>query len=136
MRRTAMWWLAGFVGVFVASAAAARGTGSGKSSTTPPVTKSSGVAMERAATPPRPPNFEARPGYLGGLGAAQEIGGPLGPRGDLARKAYQSEATVQPAGDVIRSWSSSDVRAARVQQAPDLEWASAAATPDQRRPSR
>ena len=136
MRRTARRWLVGVAGVFLASAAAARGVGSGKSSTTPPATKNGGAAMERDAKPPRPPDFDPRPGYLGGMGAAQERGGPLGPRGDLAQKPSQAQAAVQPAGDVIRSWSSSDVRAARVQQAPDLNWAGAAAAPEQRRPNR
>src|SRR5690242_6183293 len=117
-------WLAGAAGLLAASLAEARGTGSGKSSATPPATKGSGSGTERALLPPRPPSFEPRPGYLGGMGAAQEPGGPLGPSGDLARPAVV-DVTQRPAGDAIRSWSASDVRAARVQQAPDLEWAGA-----------
>jgi len=126
--------LAGVAGISLATAAAARGVGSGKSSTTLPATKNGGAAMERDAMAPRPPDFDPRPGYLGGMGAAPERGGPLGPRGDLAQKPPQ-QPTLQPAGDAIRSWSSSDVRAARMQQAPDLVWAGAAA-PEQRRPNR
>jgi len=137
MERKTGRWLLGLVALLAASAAQARGTGSGKSSVTPPATKSSGPAAERAAMPSRPPNFDPRPGYLGGMGAAHELGGPLGPRTDLAPKPSYGEAGQEASsgadshptwrsGDAVRSWSANDVRAARVQQAPDLEWASAA----------
>ncbi len=139
MKRNTGRWLAGVAALLVASAAAAqaRGMGSDKSSVTPPVTKSGGPDAERAAMPSRPPSFDPRPGYMGGLGAALERGGPLGPRSELAKKPSHREAA-QPgsgggesyqtwkSGDIIRSWSANDVRAARVQQAPDLEWAGAA----------
>ena len=120
-------WLAGVAGLLLAGGAAAqaRGVGSGRSSVTQPATKGEGPAAERASMRPLPPTFDPRPGYLGGMGAAQERGGPLGPRADLALP-HREAAQARP-GDALRSWSSNDVRAARVQQAPDLEWAVEAA---------
>jgi hypothetical protein len=121
-------WLAGVAGVLLASAASAqaRGMGSGRSSATQPATKGEGAAAERASMRPLPPSFDPRPGYLGGMGAAHERGGPLGPRADLTPPPLEA-AQARP-GEALRSWSSSDVRAARVQQAPDLEWAVEAAS--------
>jgi hypothetical protein len=128
-------WLAGVGGLLLAGAASAqaRGIGSGRSSVTQPATKGESPAAEQASMRPLPPSFDPRPGYLGGMGAAHEPGGPLGPRADLA-PAHLEAAQARP-GDALRSWSSSDVRAARVQQAPDLEWAvEASAGQGQERP--
>ena len=129
-------WLAGVAGVLLAGAAAAqaRGMGSGRSSVTQPATKGEGPAAERASMRPLPPSFDPRPGYLGGMGAARESGGPLGPRADLAPPHLEA-AQARP-GDALRSWSSNDVRAARGQQAPDLEWAVEAAPGQVQEPSR
>ncbi|HEX7488301.1 MAG TPA: hypothetical protein VF341_05305 [Anaeromyxobacteraceae bacterium] len=135
MRRTAKWWLAGVAGLLLAGAAAAqaRGTGSGRSSVTQPATKGAGPAAERASMRPLPPSFDPRPGYMGGMGAAQERGGPLGPRADLAPPL---EAARARQGEALRSWSSNDVRAARVQQAPDLNWVVEAAPGQGQEPQR
>ena len=132
-------WLAGAAALLVASAAAAqtRGMGSGKSSAMPSMTKGSSSSAERAARPSRPPDFDPRPGYMGGMGAAPEAGGPLGPRSDVSQRPSYGEGAQRgssggesyqtwKSGDVVRSWSANDVRAARVQQAPDLEWAGSA----------
>ena len=129
-------WLAGVAGVLLAGAAAAqaRGMGSGRSSVTQPATKGEGPAAERASMRPLPPSFDPRPGYLGGMGAARESGGPLGPRADLAPPHLEA-AQARP-GDALRSWSSNDVRAARGQQAPDLEWAVEAGPAQVQEPSR
>jgi len=93
-------------GVLAASRADAQhmgagsGAGSGKSAVTAPATKDSGTAAERADRP-------ARPSY----GESAEAGAS----GVEAHETWKS-------GDLVRSWTSADVRASRQQQAPDLEW--------------
>jgi hypothetical protein len=102
------------------------GAGSGRSSVTPPVTKDSGVARERAERPDVDPLIEPRHGLLGAPGAALDSAGPsrLGAPRDRTGSAFEMPGAWR-SGDLVRSRSSADVRAARQQQAPDLEWASA-----------
>ena len=142
MRTTTRWCLA--AGVLLLGRADAqmihdpgRGRGSGADSTTPPVTKSSGGAQESATLGgARDQPFSPRLGLLGAPGAAQDSGGPerLGGHGERSYRPSFGEAAApggsggesyEPwkSGDRVRSASSADVRAARQQQAPDLEWA-------------
>ncbi|HEX9290850.1 MAG TPA: hypothetical protein VF904_15125 [Anaeromyxobacteraceae bacterium] len=116
-----------------------KGSGSGQApATTAPVTKTVGPSVERAELPARDLPIEPRHGLLGAPGAARDAAGPsrLGPHADRATLPSYGEAAQQgsgggtthetwKSGDRIRSWTSADVRAARGQQAPDLEWASA-----------
>ena len=133
-------WLAG---ILAASQADAQhlGSGSGKSSVTPPVTKSRGTASERAELPSGDLPIEPRHGMLGAPGAAQDPAGPsrLGGHAERAARPFYGESAEAGAsggetheawksGDLVRSWTSADVRASRQQQAPDLEWASARGT--------
>jgi hypothetical protein len=106
------------------------GSGSGKPAETPPVTKSDGPGLERAALPARDLPLEPRHGMLGAPGAAVDEAGPsrLGSHGDRSTAPNYGEAGARgPAewqsGDRPRSLTSADVRAARREQAPDLEWA-------------
>ncbi len=114
------------------------GSGSGKSSVTPPPARSSGTAAERAELPAGDLPIEPRHGLLGAPGAALDSGGPsrLGAHAERAARPSYGESAGTGAGsyeaheawrsgDRVRSWSSADVRAARQQQAPDLEWATA-----------
>ncbi len=112
-------------GLAAAPALAQRvGSGSGKSSVTAPPTKSSGVARERAEMPGDDPLVEPRHGLLGAPGAALDGSGPsrLGAPSDRLSMEADLPSTWR-SGDIVRSRNSADVRAARQQQAPDLEWA-------------
>jgi hypothetical protein len=120
------------------AAAQGRGAGSGRASSTPPTTKDLGPASESATRPSRDLPLEPRHGFFGAPGAAGDQEGPsrLGRHGASPVAPSYGEAARQGAGaepqeawragDRVRSPSSADVRAARQQQAPDLEWASAA----------
>ncbi len=110
----------------VSAHAQERGGGSGRSSATPPVTKSEGPAEERALQPARQLPIAPRHGLLGAPGAAPDASGSsrLGPGAiDLTIGEYRPAGPLitRPSGDRIRSWSSADVRETRRQQAPDIE---------------
>jgi hypothetical protein len=83
-----------------------RGSGSGESSVTPPPGRGAGAAMESA-----------------------QAGARHGPMPARMREADQTTSAggqsyeTWKSGDLVRSASSADVRAARRQQAPDMEWA-------------
>jgi hypothetical protein len=141
MCRATRWAAAALACALAAGGAAAdtRGSGSRWPSTTTLPTKNAGTGEERAELPARDLPIEPSHGLLGAPGAAPDQAGPsrLGPRSpEVARGAEAPEvyqpATDQPAqaygtwksGDRVRSASSADVRSARGQQAPDLEWAS------------
>ncbi len=106
------------------------GTGSGKSSVTAPATKSAGAAAERAEMPASDPLILPRHGLLGAPGAALDASGPsrLGAPSDRIAIVGEMPHSWR-SGDRVRSTSSADVRAARQQQAPDLEWASRQGAP-------
>ena len=102
-----------------------RGSGSGALSDTLPVTRGSGTAPEQAQLPIRDSQIVPRHGVLGAPGGAPDAHGGSG-------AALRAGAGAEPgpewtAGDRVRSISSAEVRAARVQQAPDLEWGESAA---------
>ncbi len=103
-----------------------RGSGSGALSDTPPVTRGSGTAPERAQLPIRDSQIVPRHGVLGAPGGAPDAYGGSGP-GRAALRAGAEPGPEWTAGDRVRSNSSAEVRAARVQQAPDLEWGESAA---------
>jgi hypothetical protein len=118
-----------------ASAAAARGSGSGEPAWTPPETKSAGPAAEASHSRSRGTDFERGLGLFGGYGAAKDSLGPwrLGRYGGSSTSPSYGEAAQRgsgggttyeawKSGDLVRSTSAGDVRAARMQQAPDLEW--------------
>jgi hypothetical protein len=118
---------------------ASKGSGSGeRASWTAPVTKDYGVADEASERTTGDTPIQPRHGLMGAPGAAQDAEGPsrLGPHVERAgRPSYGEEAHGQGtgqtsqtwhSGDRVRSPSSADVRAARQQQAPDLEWAKGA----------
>ena len=120
-------------GVLVASRAAAQhmGSGSGKSAVTAPATKSSGTAAERAELPADKPPIEPRHAILAAPGTAPSYGesAEAGASGEEAHETWRS-------GDLVRSWTSADVRASRRQQAPDLEWTTARAAAPKGPPQR
>lgn len=131
--------LAGWAAV---AAGQPRGGGVGWTGGPPPATKSAGPDAERAAsTQARPPDFSLGLGFLGARGAAQDVRGALRLEGygrlrapavapsygEAAPGAAASPYASWSAGDRVRSTSAADVRAARGQQAPDLEWAGAQA---------
>ncbi len=137
--RATMTMAALLAGALAASRADAQhmGAGSGKSAVTAPATKDSG-ADERPELPADRPPIEPRHGILGVPGAAQDSAGPsrLGAPADRsARPSYGESAEAGAgsdeahetwrSGDLVRSWTSADVRASRQQQAPDLEWTTA-----------
>lgn len=137
--RTRIWIAAVAVATAVAAepaGAQTRGAGSGWSAATPPVTKSDETPTEASRLPTRDLPIEPRHGVLGAPGAAFDSAGPsrLGRHGTRSVRPYYGEEAQasggEPyqawvSGDRVRSWSSADVRAARQQQAPDLEWATA-----------
>ncbi len=132
-------------GVVLALAAAParaqrRGEGShGGWPDTEPSTRSAGPAEESAYAPTGDLPLSPRHGMMGAPGAAPDAYGPsrLGAHGEglvapspgVARSPSGPEEVTGGwrAGDRVRSASSADVRAARQQQAPDLEWASSRA---------
>lgn len=118
---------------FGRAAADERGRGSsGWTADAAPVTKDT-RALGRANVPIPTPSVDLRRGFFGGTGAAQDANGPsrLGPVTERHAGRSYGEATPPSgymeqgwrSGDRVRSASSADVRAARGQQAPDLEWA-------------
>jgi hypothetical protein len=119
------------VAAALAGMAAARGTGTGAPSVTYSPTRSSGGAAERAQLPLRDSEMLPRHGVLGAPGAAPDaLGGSRLGRRDLDPLQGGGEASpTWTAGDRVRSLSSADVRAARVQQAPELEWAGGGGAP-------
>ncbi len=115
-----------------------RGTGSGRAPGTAPPTKSAGPPEEAAHRPSPDPVLLPPHGMMGAPGAALDSLGPsrLGPHGETSVAPSYGEAAQRgsgggesyqawKSGDRVRSTSSADVRSARQQQAPDLEWASA-----------
>lgn len=126
------------VGLFVwlaASPAAAQRLGTGTAHASPvtaPPTRN-GASLEAGARPAPDLPLAPRHGMLGAPGAAQDALGPsrLGGHGERsARSSYGESApgtgeaySSWHSGDRVRSSSSTDVRGARQQQAPDLEWA-------------
>ncbi len=116
-----------------------RGRGSGESADTAPTTKDS-RDTERAERPASDPLVAPRHGLLGAPGAALDSAGAsrLGPPSDRIAMAAEIPDSWR-SGDLVRSHSSADVRAARQQQAPDLEWAAqrrASPSPTSTPPSR
>jgi hypothetical protein len=124
-----------------AASGQARGGGVGWTGGEPPPTKSTGPTAEQAASlQVQPPRFERGLGLLGAAGAASDYQGPwrLGGYGrstfpPIAPSYGEAAGGSSPfeawrSGDVVRSTSAADVRAARMQQAPDLEWTGAQAT--------
>lgn len=124
-----------------------RGTGTRDAdSTTPPPSEYPPARLESTVAPARDLPAIPRHGMMGSPGAAQDALGPsrLGPHGEQPSRPSWGEAapgTGQSyarwhAGDRVRSASSADVRAARQQQAPDLEWASGGDAPTRLEPQR
>jgi hypothetical protein len=113
-----------------AAGASAQGSGGRGQATKAAPTKDSGKAPDRSAPSHELPAQTQR-GLLGAPEAAPDAAGalrlgvttplPVKPGGG-AGESYQTWQS----GDRVRSLSSADVRAARVQQAPDLEWSQAA----------
>ncbi len=114
-----------------------KGPGTGTYAWTSPVTKDAGPPEEKALVRARDEPYEPRHGLFGAPGAAPDAAGPsrLGPLSERAWSPSYGENEQGPAagesyatwksGARIRSWSSADVRSARQQQAPDLEWVAA-----------
>ena len=141
--------VAGVLLLLLASPVAAqrRGTGSpGASSGTPPPTNDGAhsTASESSTGSGHDLPILPRHGMLGAPGSAPDALGPsrLGAHDESsARRSYGEAApgtgqaySPWKSGDRVRSFSSADVRAARQQQAPDLEWADAGPGPTQPRP--
>jgi hypothetical protein len=128
--------------------AQSRGGGEGLTGGNPPPTKNAGPEAERASLlQQRDPRFERGLGLLGAAGAATDrrsawrLEGLPRPYGTSVAPSY-GEAAQQASGggqsyekwksgDLVRSTSAADVRSARLQQAPDLEWTGAQASPDE-----
>jgi hypothetical protein len=111
-----------------AALAQGRGSGSGGPSDALPVTRGSGAAPEQAQLPMRESAMSPPHGVLGAPGSAPDAYG--GSR--LGRRDPELQIDQGPrwtAGDRVRSLSSADVRAARAQAAPDLEWGPSSAPP-------
>ncbi len=112
-----------------------RGEGSGRSPDTAPATKSAGPPEEQALRTPTDLPVLPPHGMLGAPGAAQDALGPsrLGAHADSpTAPSYGESARLGATGEVYQGWksgdrvrslNSGDVRAARQEQAPDLEWA-------------
>jgi hypothetical protein len=107
----------------------ARGSG-GKASAAPP-TKSAGPRSELAERPPRDMPIEPRHGLLAAPGAAPDALGPSRLEPGAPRAVAPSYGESAPresrggtwqSGDRVRSPNSADVRLARQQEAPDLEF--------------
>ncbi len=143
------WSLAGLMLLLVAVPAAAqrRGTGLTRgSAAAPPPTQNSGDTAASVSSTGAVHELPILPqhGFFGAPGAAQDALGPsrLGPRAESPVRGSYGEAapstgetySAWKSGDRVRSASSADVRGARQQQAPDLEWASAGAGPPQLEP--
>jgi hypothetical protein len=143
-------WRGIAAGLSLFAAAPALGArGSSGNTRAAPETKSAGAASERSAEPERDLPIEPRHGIFGAPGAANDAYGPsrLGagsPRTTLPSYGERAEGEGRSyeawqSGDRVRSPSSADVRLARRQDAPDLEFAEEqaprqqrAATPQQR----
>ncbi|MFL5261461.1 MAG: hypothetical protein ACJ79L_03510 [Anaeromyxobacteraceae bacterium] len=119
--------------------AEAVGPGASGRATAAPVTKSAGPALEQAQLPGRDAPAEPRHGILGAPGSAPDAYGPtrlgydargtpssMGASAPGASSAG-SAASTWHSGDRVRSQTSADVRQARQQQAPDLEFVAAGA---------
>ena len=120
-----------------------RGAGTGRSASTAPVTRSDETTSDAARLPARDLPIDPRHGLLGAPGAALDSDGPsrLGGHAERAQRSSYGEAAQGAdipdswrSGDLARSKSSADVRAARQQQAPDLEWAGQGSGPPQKQP--
>lgn len=133
--------LAGLAVTLLTASAQARGIGAtGESSVTPARTSDSAV-LERGVRPAHDLPLAPTHGMMGAPGAGQDSLGPsrLGQHGE--RPTLRSYGEAAPgtgdsyaawhSGDRVRSPTSADVRAARQQQAPDLEWADASRRPPQ-----
>jgi hypothetical protein len=95
-----------------------KGSGSGEISSKPPPTKNRGLDFER--TQLRPMDMEAASGR-----PERTVAPTYAENGQPAwGEAYETRT----AGDRVRSLGSAEVRAARQEQAPDLEWGKASAT--------
>ena len=119
--------------LLTATVARARGVGgTGESSVTPPRTSDSAV-LERAVRPAHDLPLATAHGMMGAPGAGQDSLGPsrLGQHGERPAPGHPWHS-----GDRVRSPTSSDVRATRQQQAPDLEWADASGRATQERSHR
>jgi hypothetical protein len=121
-----------------------RGGGRGESATALPAVTGAGPREERADLPGRDLPIEPRHGLLGAPGAALDRMGSsrLGPSAPLGRRISYGQLPPgaplfdTPSGDLIRSWSSSDVREARKELAPDVQIVGAPQrAPEQRRRS-
>jgi len=129
----------GFAAALVVLAAArveAAGPGASGRATEAPATKSAGTAAEQAHLPGHDAPAEPRHGMLGAPGSAPDAYGPtrLGydARGTMSATggAAGSASSTWQSGDRVRSRTSADVRQARQQQAPDLEFVGAGAKGD------
>jgi hypothetical protein len=116
--------LAAALAVVAAARADGGSRGSNGRATAAPATKSAGTAAERPDLPGHDGPIEPKHGLLGAPGSAPDARretftsageGSPGESGVTASSKWQS-------GDRVRSQSSSDVRQARQQQTPDLEF--------------
>ncbi|HTT72076.1 MAG TPA: hypothetical protein VMG32_12710 [Anaeromyxobacteraceae bacterium] len=111
------------------------GSGTGRNAATPPATKSDGPAYELAHLPAKDLPLTPPHGMLGAPGGGGDAEGPtrLGAHSESPAVPSYGEEVSEPdrwrSGDLARSPSSADVRAARQEQAPDLEWASGSESP-------
>jgi hypothetical protein len=119
--------------VLAGARAQAVGPGASGRATAAPPTKSAGTAAEQAQLPGRDAPVEPRHGMLGAPGGAPDAYGPTRLGYDARGTASSTGANAPGAsvgsasstwqsGDRVRSQTSADVRQARQQQAPDLEF--------------
>ncbi len=107
-----------------------RGSGTTWDSAAPSPTRNEPPATKASRPPSEGKSFDDRRGLLGAPGAGQDkLGGSrLGVRAEVQPIPPEGSWV---AGDRTRSLSSADVRAARAEQAPDLEWVTAQGTEGQ-----
>ena len=117
MRMTKMAAVVLVTGLMGHAEAQTKGSGSGKFSFTPPPTKGEGAVYER--TQLRPLDLDAAPGRPPRAIAPSY--------GDDGQPDWGDSSRTRRSGDTVRSLTSADVRAARQEQAPDLEWGKAVA---------
>jgi hypothetical protein len=135
-----MAWRGIAAGLVVLLAARVEATGSGSSgrATAAPPTKSAGPAREEALLPGHDAPAEPPHGILGAPGSAPDAYGPTrlgydarGTPSSMGASAVTGAASsTWQSGDRVRSQTSADVRQARQQQAPDLEFVGAGARGD------
>lgn len=114
----------------LAGTAAARGPEISGPSVTYAPGRSAGGAAEQAQLPLRDSEMVPRHGLLGAPGGAPDaLGGSRLGRRDLDPLQRAEGNATWTSGDRVRSLSSADVRSARVQQAPELEWVGGGAPP-------